>query len=312
MLEDPDHSNGDSDQCYRCGYALRGIDDDRPCPECGLLARRSRRPSDELHYTRPRWLRRVSRGSNLLLLAILLIVISPALSLLLLKVTNATIPTRSLRWALPLIPLLNVDVAALLLLIGAWLLASPERYPPADRADRGRRWLLRVLAFAPLVGVGAKNLERYLIANGGYWGVYDHDWSPIMLAMAAALVGSIPLPLLLFAQLRGIARRAGSAHLAEHSTIVGVGASAMIAVYLVFAAFVINSAEWGFGERWIQRSPVALGLLLATSVAALLFAIWSIYLLVRFAIAFRRASKQLRGAWREDDRAMDGSPAPAA
>ena len=290
---------------------LRGIDDAQPCPECGLLARRSRRPSDELHYTRPRWLRRVSRGSNLLLLAILLIVISPALSLLLMKLTNATIPTRGLRWALPLIPLLNIDLAALLLLAGAWLLASPEGYPPADRSDRGRRWILRLLAFAPLVGVVAKNMERYLIANGGYWGVYDYDWNPITLAMAAAMVGSVPLPMLLFAQLRGIARRARSAHLAEHSTIVGVGTSAMIAVYLVFAAFVINSADWGFGERWIQRSPVALGLLLATSVAALLFAIWSIYLLVLFAIAFRRASRQLRGAWRDDDRAIDASSAPA-
>jgi len=79
---------GEVDQCYRCGYVLRGIGDDQPCPECGLLARRSRRPSDELHYTRPRWLRRVSRGSNLLLLAILLIVISPVLSLLLMKVTR--------------------------------------------------------------------------------------------------------------------------------------------------------------------------------------------------------------------------------
>ena len=308
-MSDEDHS---TNACYRCGYALHGIADDQPCPECGLLARRSRRPSDELRYTRPRWLRRVSRGSNLLLAAIVLIVISPALSLMLMKVSNAMIPTPRLRWALPLIPLLGVDLAALLLLAGAWLLASPEGYPPADGADRGRRWLLRFVALAPLMLIATKNTERYLIANGGYWGVYDHDWSPIMLAMAAAMVASIPLPHLLFAQLRGIARRARSAHLAEHSTIVGIGASAMILVYLVFAAFVINSEEWGLGTRWIQRSPIALGIILATSVAALLFAIWSVYLLVRFAIAFRRTSRELSGAWRADDSAAaDGSPAPA-
>ena len=299
--------------CYRCGYALHGIADESPCPECGLLARRSRRPTDELRYTRPRWLRHVSLGSNLLLAAIVLLVVSPALSLLLMKVSNGMTPPPSLRWTLPLIPLLGLDAAALILLAGAWLLASPEGYPPADCADRSRRWLLRFVAFAPLVLVAAKNVERHLIFNGGYWGVYDHDWSPIMLAMAAAMVASIPLPHLLFAQLRGIARRARSAHLAEHSTIVGVGASAMIGVYLVFAAFVINSEEWGLGTRWIQRSPVALGLILVTSVAALLFAIWSVYLLVRFAIAFRRVSRELSGAWRADDRAAaDGSPATAA
>ena len=68
------------DVCYRCGYDLTGIGDETPCPECGLLARRSRRPTDELHYTRPRWLRRISRGTNLLLLAVLLFGASPALA----------------------------------------------------------------------------------------------------------------------------------------------------------------------------------------------------------------------------------------
>ena len=41
------------DDCYRCGYPLLGIDDEQACPECGLLARRSRRQTDELHNTRP-------------------------------------------------------------------------------------------------------------------------------------------------------------------------------------------------------------------------------------------------------------------
>ena len=63
-----------ADTCYRCGYALRGVANDRPCPECGLLAERSRRVSDELHNSRPRWLRRISRGVNVLLFALLLIV----------------------------------------------------------------------------------------------------------------------------------------------------------------------------------------------------------------------------------------------
>ena len=40
------------DECYRCGYNLLGIADDQACPECGLLAQRSRRVTDELHDTR--------------------------------------------------------------------------------------------------------------------------------------------------------------------------------------------------------------------------------------------------------------------
>src|SRR5688500_7930513 len=71
------HATVEADDCYRCGYALHGIADDQPCPECGLLARRSRRVTDDLHRTRPRWLRRITIGVALLLVAIVLIATLP-------------------------------------------------------------------------------------------------------------------------------------------------------------------------------------------------------------------------------------------
>src|ERR1700683_2690941 len=69
-----------ADDCYRCGYDLRGIANDRACPECGLLAQRSRRVSDELHNTRPRWLRKLARGVWLMLLALILLFVLPILA----------------------------------------------------------------------------------------------------------------------------------------------------------------------------------------------------------------------------------------
>src|SRR5688572_24711285 len=66
------------DACFRCGYALHGIADDQPCPECGLLAARSRQVTDELHHTRPRWLRRLSIGVWLMLLAVVAAAVAPA------------------------------------------------------------------------------------------------------------------------------------------------------------------------------------------------------------------------------------------
>src|SRR5262245_33731572 len=62
-----------ADECFRCGYALRGIADDQACPECGLLAERSRRVTDELHDTRPKWLRKLAIGTWMILLSIAIV-----------------------------------------------------------------------------------------------------------------------------------------------------------------------------------------------------------------------------------------------
>src|SRR5688500_12763630 len=75
-MTDDDAVSGDA--CFRCGYALHGIADDQPCPECGLLAERSRRPTDELHSTRPGWLRRLALGTFRLLMTVVAAVIGPA------------------------------------------------------------------------------------------------------------------------------------------------------------------------------------------------------------------------------------------
>ena len=59
-----------TDACYRCGYNLTSIADDQPCPECGLLAERSRRPSERLRDGRPEYLGKLSQGTSLIFISI--------------------------------------------------------------------------------------------------------------------------------------------------------------------------------------------------------------------------------------------------
>jgi hypothetical protein len=302
-----------TDDCYRCGYPLVGIDDEQPCPECGLLARRSRRTTDELHNTRPRWLRRISRGANLILLAIALGALWPALWLGLIQGDAWRF---TMRWMRLAIPMLGFDVAAIALLAGTWLLASRENYPPADRADRRLRALLVVAATVPTILVTLIHVQKWWnfqpwawarVGAVPWWGAWL--WQALEWARwTLCTVGVAPLPLLLFARLRGLARRARSAHLAEHCTIVGIGTSAAILFFSLFSLISANASAWGLGSYWTTRSNLSLVMMLVLGTAAILFTLWSLYLFVRFTIAFRRASRELWGRWVMDDRSLPHRP----
>ena len=198
-------------------------------------------------------------------------------------------------------------MVALLLLVGVLLLTSREGYPPADTADRPRRLLLRLNAAVPLLAFGMLHLdfELGLMRVAGRTFDEGERWSPLQIAAVVCLTAlSAPLPFLLFRQLRSLAVRARSAHLAEHCTIVGAGSAGAL-LYVGFMFVVLTNAErWGLGSAWQGNSKVALVLMLVMSVCGLLFLLWSVYLLVRFAISFRRAARQLRVQWRRDDRAV--------
>ena len=202
--------------------------------------------------------------------------------------------------------MLLLDLACVVLLAGMWLLASPEGYPAADRADRRLRRALRVVALMPVLQAMLRNLDYYVMhARAGL----GNPWEGITgVLLLLATVASVPLPWLLFVQLRNLANRARSAHLAEHCTIVGAGTSAVAGVVALLVIYEDIARRLGWDIEWMHRSA-GLAVVTIISVAAMLFGLWSIYLLVRFAIAFYCASKQLRQAWLIDDRS---APAIAA
>jgi hypothetical protein len=290
-------------ECYRCGYDLRGIANDQACPECGLLARRSRRVSDELHETRPRWLRRLTWGVRLILLTILLCGGWPVIFGML-KACFERFGPSTLIWRLfwQHFPFIGLETLALLFFSGVFLLTTREGYAPADRADARFRRFVRRAALVPLLALVLTHIQSTLDQTSGN---YRKDWSALEIAaILLATIGCIPLPLLLFYQLRNLAKRARSAHLAEHCAIVGIGTSLSL-LYLAVLLLVFQIAKsLGLGTYWTSTSPISLLMMLIMITAAGLFLLWSLYLLIRFSIAFSRAKRQLREKWKRHDRAV--------
>ena len=298
----------EQDDCYRCGYALHTIPDDLACPECGLLARRSRRVTDDLHRTRPRWLRRITLGVVLLLLAVVLMCALPLTGSSLARVSDAYLTGRRWRWLAVFVPLSPMSLAVLLLFAGTRLLTSREGYAPADAVDRRRRVWLRALAAVTVFGFVVVNVQLYTNFHGLV--LPDGTDSAMDIVQLLCALGVVPFPLLLFMQLRSLARRVRSAHLAEHCAIVGCGLSGTLLGFVLLVILSHYAAWFGLRRGSIDRMPGGMALIVGLMVSFALFGIWSIYLLVRFGIAFLRASRALRREWRGDDRSI--APADAA
>jgi hypothetical protein len=306
-----------ADECLRCGYSLRGIANDQPCPECGLIASASRRLSGDLHETRPQWLRSLCRGVILLILAIIMAGLIPFYERPLQNWTYSLAermhyPWQTLMWVQAMTPVVWMSVMGTLFLAGVLLLTARERYEPADREDHWLRKFLRIAALAALLALALLQYQawvdfrypRYMLTN-------PSAWQPAELAAATfGLAGVLPMPLLLFTRLQGLAKRARSAHLAEHCMIVGIGTT--FAVFYALAAWVAldHGNQW-FGDYWMERSKSVIYVILGTALPACLFGLWSLYLLARFGWAFGKASRELRRKWNAGDRSqISASPIP--
>ena len=293
-----------ADACFRCGYDLRGIADDSPCPECGLLAGRSRMPSDELRHARPRWLRTLSVGTWLTLVAWAGVAAAFWLfgnnpyeqAWALYGSTAGELQT------LPL-PITLVGAAAA---AGVWLLTGSEGRGGARGEGRGAiglRVTLRLLVLIPLAGALYLHLMLWR-STASFWILEGQFEAAVPLVVVAAA----SLPLLGFLRLRGLARRVLDPSLAEHCAIVGLGMTlgivlpaALLAADLYAGGLILKALRddggWSFDL-----------LVMAVAVANLLFYLWAGLLLARFALAFARAGRAAKRAWAQADAAATIQP----
>jgi hypothetical protein len=172
---------------------------------------------------------------------------------------------------------------------------------------------LRCLSLAPLLAVANAHFF-YTMIDSAFSPQYLHDLLyetsqdnslMLLLVMAfATIIGLLPfLPAVLMLRLRGLAKRAHSAHLGEHCLIVGVGASftlLVITAAILPIQFILDERD-SFWWSHLWFAPILI-------VWGSLFWVWAIYLMARFALAFHMARRKLRQTWRRDDRSALARP----
>jgi hypothetical protein len=151
---------------------------------------------------------------------------------------------------------------------GAWLLTRPQRGFPV--AGPALRWAIRVCAVVLVAHSGL----TYLVVTTRW------RYSPMLVTAAAACVA--PLPTLVLLYLRRLALRVPSPRVAWQCRAAAWGAPAAIAIQLVDD---------------LLDFPPRYGLELAAAVLGGASFVLSLYLLVRLAIAFRRAHRESVAAW---------------
>jgi hypothetical protein len=233
---------------------------------------RSLVPGDELRHAPPGWLEGLAWGAWLVLGSLATFTLMP--------------------FALPRLPQLPrgvVDGASLLaaaaLTSGAWLLTRP--HPRFSMTPAAVRWAARVAAVALPLHVA-------IVTLWDLTGRLRFRAATEVLPFAFAA-----FPVLLFLHLRHLALRVLNPRLAEHCQIVGTGASAALLVLLV-SSYAPDSLDRSY--TWAYAAAFVVS-------AALLFLLWGVLSLLRFALALARAWRLSREAWDAAD-ASAVVPAP--
>lgn len=262
--------------CWRCGYNLRGMTEDRACPECGTAVGRSLL-GDQLRFSDPDWVRTLARGANWILWSVLIGIAIGIIGAVVLAIMNFN--SSSVNRVDPVIALLSA-LPSLIYVVGVWSITSPE---PGVIEQVGLplriliRWAAVLSCVITFLSSGAR-LTAPMMA-----GTID---------MAGSIVGFVGF-FALFVFARRLALRVPDYNLAKQTKIVMwgivVSQSGMILFGILMA--LLGGAGAGSGVA-VVAIPICM-----LAVAYLVFAIWSLVLLVRYRRVSNAAAQDAEQTW---------------
>ncbi len=267
--------------CRHCGYNLRGLTEDRACPECGTAVGRSLL-GDQLRFSDPDWVDTLARGANWILWSALLgILLGIAGGVVEVVMAESGMSVGGVE----VLVLMLSAVSPILWLIGIWLITSPEPGVMEQTELTLRlllRWTAAISIVVSLVSIGLTMTDTDMTG-------------PIDLV--SSLVGLVSY-FALFVFARRLALRVPDYELAKQTRIVMWGIVVSLGGIILFGLLLLILGATGSGP-----GIVAVGIpMCVLGVSYLVFAIWSLVLLFRYSRLATLAARLAERTWARDMR----------
>lgn len=254
--------------CRRCGYNLRGLNEDGGCPECGAPVWRSLL-NDEIDHCYPGWIQILVRGLNFVLAGIAIEIVSAIVLYVLQVLIYARVPYEDI---------LSL-VLSLPLLAGTWLITSPEQGHPIS--GDSARIVARFLALGSYLIMIPEAMIR------GVW-----PWVSFSVACMRTVLFLLVLVMMMH-YMRGFAVRLNRPRLRHHSRLLKWGYVCQLAYFLVYIPLVIsiytstNYAWFNLIDLWYLSYTLTYAGLM----------IWTLVLAIGFRRAMTRSLRYAQWDW---------------
>lgn len=297
--------------CRTCGYNLRGLLPDAGCPECGTAIATSLR-GDLLRFSDPAWVRGLASGVGFILAAIVTIIAGYVLAIAAMAIVTAIMGSgprgHTEDAVVGGIMILAGLTAFVLNILGTWRLTAPD----PGRKSEPEGMSVRVVARWGVIGGWA----TYLIGTATVLVEQSVGVATALFGVGLLLFGVVLLVsgfIAILMHLRRLALRVPDRSLGTQTAIVMWGFIVIWGTWLLMIVAIIVLAFVAFSTgneaAWAGVGLIGLGLLMTLSclitLAAGVFGVWLIVLLVLYRSRFQRAASDTAAT----PRAVESAPA---